>query len=134
MLKKILYSSVASLLIFAVEANAMKLNLILGNDIKTNKDSINLSYDIYEKSGPGRYDIRKNSFSTQGILLDSIDGLVAAFFSSDVHPTNNFDGKPSQITLGYIKNGAKIFPSSCQRIILKETTTIRFNENGCSVN
>lgn len=128
--------SIFLIITFSSTANAAQLNLTLGDDLKGNQDLLNIAYDLYYQSGADPLDRSKESQSLNGFAPEHFVEWLQLFNKeiADKNPIDSIDGKHSQITLGYHKNGTDVFPASCQNMLLKEVTTILFTEEGCLLN
>lgn len=118
-----------AIILFASDAYALQMNLALGKDIVNNKDKLNISYELYFPDSS---------------VVQQIKGMDQQVFVLRLHAFNQENknmtaiddqGKSSQISLGYNKNGEDFYPASCQNIRLTGVNTINIalTENGCSV-
>lgn len=132
MLKKVLsvIAITATLSLFAINANALGVNITLGNDIVSNKDKLNVSYDIYYHGGSVSQQIKGTTQKVFALWLQAFNRE-----NKDIVPVD-FQGKHSQISLGYRKNEQDVYPASCQNMRLTnvDRLNIILTENGCAVN
>lgn len=131
MLKKVLVPLVTCL--FLSNANAMQVNLSLGDDIKSNNQNLNIEYHIYSAQSPGK--ITTTEITMNDFELSAFAEWLTAFNQEviNIKPTDDLSGQHSRMTLGYMKDGAKIIPFTCQDIRLGDATTIKLSESGCVV-
>jgi hypothetical protein len=119
---------------FATNTNAAKLNLTLGDDLISDQYDINVADEVYYSNGPGS--LEGTTETLKGYLSKYFVSYWLAPFNNLIdgkHLIDNYHGSHSQISLGYIKNGANISPPSCQNIRLNDVTNIVFTETGCTV-
>lgn len=118
--------------IFIGRADAMNINIMVADELINNQVELSFSYDLYYNSS------LIGESHTSG-LYSGIDMRNLARFSrfinqslAEIEPVNSMTGKNSTLTVSYhTKNGAEIFPASCNNIIAKTNMAITISEQGC---
>jgi hypothetical protein len=119
--------------LISTNASAMQFNLDASELIK-NHDDLNVNYVLYSRTGPGQFNIT-GSQQIITVMWQHISDLINDYKDrfGDKQPCDNNDGKHSQISLSYVKNGVTFSEGSCQYIPLTNVTNITMTESGCSV-
>lgn len=114
---------------------AMQININLGKDISTNNNKVNIALDVYSSQGIAI--IRKHTImNINAVVVEKFPTLMANLNNmlADADPIDNFDGKHSQVTMGYTKaDGTIVTPANCQYIRARPVTNIELSETGCVV-
>lgn len=135
-MKKMTLAVLAAALL-ATNSFAMQINLNLANDITTNKDKVNIAFDVYYiTSGSADTHILDQHMKIDGMPAVRVPELMTGLNSmlGNATPVDSIDGQHSQFTLGYIKaDGTSVTPASCQNIIARPTLSIELSEAGCIV-
>lgn len=136
MIRKLtLLSLFTSTMLLAANTYAMHMNVILGDDIISNKDIISFTYATYYKDQHGKTTEESNSVMTADLATDKFQNFIHAMNGAwaNENPTAT-NGEYTAFTFGYIKaDGTKALPVSCQLIPAKIEMNITFNEAGCVI-
>lgn len=118
------------LLINSITANAIELNIKLGDYIIHNQDKLNILYEVYfSKESSVSQVIRGQDQNVFSMWLEAFNRENKGMIPIDV------SDKISYISLGYNKKEVPNSPDSCQHITLTnvQSITILLTENGCSI-
>lgn len=104
----------------------------LGDDIIANNDLISFSYSKFHQQGGSVIEISSSKLVVEGIFLENFP-LFLEKLNSSLASTVPVKGASdyTAFSLGYIKNGTKVWPANCQNIRLKLENSVNFNESGC---
>jgi hypothetical protein len=102
-----------------------------GDDIVANNDSISFSTSKSYQHDGSTIVISDGQLVAEGIKLKNFPEFLTAINS--MLRTAPGPSDYNAFSLGYIKNGTKVWPASCQNIPLALETSVNFNESGCVV-
>lgn len=120
-------------------AFATQINLTVGNDLVTAKDTLNINRDFFTGTGfsSGSVNVEESQLSLTAVPLDYVPVLMSHLNESLQNKTIVDQpelGHISTLTLGYRKDGKDIYPINCKiNVAGKNVINIVINEAGCVV-